>query len=90
MLYEVITLSIYLSTKAAAILGEYGVTAWFNILSLFPYLIVWMLFFVIYKISPNTNVDPKAALITSFIIAAVWTEEMPGSREIKRLMAMPA
>ena len=63
-------LSIYLSTRAAATLNEYGVTAWVNIMSLFPYFIVWMLFFIIYKISPNTNVNTKAAFITSFIIVA--------------------
>jgi membrane protein len=66
-------LSIYLSTRAAATLSEYGITAWINIMSIFPYLIVWILFFIIYKISPNTNVTTKAAFITSFIIAAVWT-----------------
>jgi membrane protein len=66
-------LSIYLSTRAAATLSEYGITAWINIMTIFPYLIVWILFFIIYKISPNTNVTTKAAFITSFIIAAVWT-----------------
>ena len=66
-------LSIYLSTYAAAKLDEYGFSAWVNFMSIFPYLIIWMLFFLIYKISPNTNVDTKAAFITSFIIAIVWT-----------------
>ncbi|MEJ2468865.1 MAG: YihY family inner membrane protein [Campylobacterales bacterium] len=66
-------LSIYLSTRAAATLSEYGITAWINLMTIFPYLIVWILFFIIYKISPNTNVTTKAAFITSFIIAAVWT-----------------
>jgi len=66
-------LSIYLSTRAAAMLEQYGVSAWINIMSIFPYLIIWMLFFLIYKISPNTNVNTKAAFITSFIIAVVWT-----------------
>lgn len=65
--------SIYVSTRASAMLEQYGVTAWINIMTLFPYLIVWMLFFVIYKISPNTNVKTKAAFITSFVIAIVWT-----------------
>ncbi len=65
--------SIYLSTRAAAMLNEYGVSAWINIMSGFPYFIIWMLFFIIYKISPNVAVETKAALITSFIIAAVWT-----------------
>lgn len=66
-------LSVYLSTKAALMLDDYGVSSWLNIMALFPYFIVWMLFFVIYKISPNTNVNTRAAFITSFIIAAVWT-----------------
>ncbi len=66
-------LSVYLSTRAASMLDEYGVSVWFNLMSLFPYLIVWLLFFIIYKISPNTNVDVRAAFITSFLIAAVWT-----------------
>lgn len=65
--------SIYLSTRAAIMLDKYGVTAWINVMSIFPYLIVWALFFIIYKISPNTNVNTKAAFITSFIIAAVWS-----------------
>ena len=66
-------LSIYLSTRAAIMLNDYGVSALINVMSFFPYLIIWILFFIIYKISPNTNVDTKAAFITSFIIAAVWT-----------------
>lgn len=66
-------LSIYLSTRAAALFDEYGVSAWINIMALFPHFIVWMLFFVVYKISPNTNVNTKAAFITSFIIAIIWS-----------------
>jgi membrane protein len=66
-------ISIYLSTRAAAMLEQYGVSAWINIMAIFPYLIIWMLFFIIYKISPNTNVNTKAAFITSFLIAIVWT-----------------
>lgn len=71
-------LSVYLSTRAAAMLDEYGVTAWINLMALFPYLIIWMLFFIIYKISPNTNVNTKAAFITSFIIAIVWNVAKSG------------
>lgn len=66
-------LSLYLSARATAVLDEYGVGSIFNLMSIFPYLIIWMLFFVIYKISPNTNVNTKAAFITSFLIAVVWT-----------------
>ncbi len=66
-------LSIYLSAKAMAMLDAYGVTPWFNLMTLLPYFIIWTLFFIIYKISPNTNVTTRAAFITSFIIAIVWT-----------------
>ncbi len=66
-------LSIYLSAKVVSMLHAYGFTPWINIMALFPYFIIWMLFFVIYKISPNTNVTTRAAFITSFVIAIVWT-----------------
>ena len=66
-------LSFYFSTKAAQLLDQYGVSTWVNLVALFPYFIVWSLFFVIYKISPNTNVNTKAAFLTSFVTAAIWT-----------------
>lgn len=66
-------LSVYVSAKVIAMLHNYGFTPWINIMALFPYFIIWTLFFVIYKISPNTNVRTRAAFITSFIIAVVWT-----------------
>jgi len=65
-------LFIFLSTKAAAALQPYEVSAWINVMALFPHFIIWALFFVVYKISPNTNVDGRAAFISSFIIAGVW------------------
>lgn len=65
-------LFIFLSTKAAAALKAYEVSAWINIMALFPHFIIWILFFVVYKISPNTNVDSRAAFVASFLIAGIW------------------
>ena len=66
-------LSFYLSAQINIFLGSYTITTWINIMVIFPYLIIWILFFLIYKISANTFVKTKAALISSFIIAIVWS-----------------
>ena len=68
-----LTASFYLSAKAAVFLEEHTISAWINLMAIFPYLIIWALFFVIYKISANTRVDNKAAAISSFAIAMVWS-----------------
>jgi len=66
--------SFYLSAKAEQYLNEYAaVPAWLNIMTLSPYLIVWLLFFVIYKISASVRVDTRAAAISSLVIAFIWT-----------------
>ena len=66
-------LSFYLSAQINTFLASYTITTWINIMVIFPYLIIWILFFLIYKISANTFVRTKAALISSFIIAIVWS-----------------
>lgn len=43
-----------------------------NALSIFPFLLLWGIFFLIYKIAVNANVSPKAAAMSSFIVAIVW------------------
>lgn len=41
-------------------------------LSIFPFLLLWAIFFLIYKIAVNADVSLKAAAISSFIVAIVW------------------
>jgi membrane protein len=41
-------------------------------LSIFPFLLLWGIFFLVYKIAVNAEVSPKAAAISSFIVAIVW------------------
>lgn len=43
-----------------------------NALSIFPFLLLWGIFFLIYKIAVNANVSPKAAVMSSFVVAIVW------------------
>jgi membrane protein len=41
-------------------------------LSIFPFLLLWSIFFLVYKIAVNADVSIKAAAISSLIVAAVW------------------
>ena len=41
-------------------------------LSIFPFLLLWGIFFIIYKIAINADVSTKAAIITSFTVGVVW------------------
>jgi len=66
-------LSFYISSKVSSILGDYTISSWINLMALSPYLIIWGLFFLIYKISANTKVHTKAAMISSFVIAITWS-----------------
>lgn len=40
--------------------------------SIFPFLLLWGIFFLIYKIAVNADVSTKAAAFSSFIVALVW------------------
>jgi len=37
-----------------------------------PYFIIWILFFIAYKVSVNKHVDAQAAFISSFIASGIW------------------
>lgn len=41
-------------------------------LSIFPFLLLWGIFFLVYKIAVNADVSIKAAAMSSLIVAAVW------------------
>jgi len=64
--------SIYLSVKIQYILNQSSYTSGIDFLSIFPYLIIWMLFFVTYKISTTVLIRFKAALISSFFASLIW------------------
>jgi membrane protein len=64
--------SLYLSIKANILLHSYAHTKDINLLALSSYLIAWLIFFTLYKISANTKVYIKSALISSFLASFVW------------------
>jgi membrane protein len=65
--------SFYISTELAFIVNESGLSGWINIIKIFPYLIVWALFFLIYQIAANVKIEPKASLIASFITSTIFS-----------------
>ncbi len=65
--------SFYISTELALIVNESGLSGWINIIKIFPYIIVWALFFLIYQIAANVKIEPKASLIASFITSSIFS-----------------
>ena len=64
--------SFYLSNQLQNYLGKNEFTQAVGLLELFPYLIIWSLFFLIFKISANTDVSNRAAGISSFTVSLTW------------------
>ncbi len=64
--------SIYLSNEIQNFLNTYSYTSWINILSIFPFLVIWVLFFILYQISAKIKIEPKFAMITSFVTSLAW------------------
>ncbi|WP_197972073.1 YihY/virulence factor BrkB family protein [Nitrosophilus labii] len=67
-----LALSFFLSKQIQELLNRFEYTSWINFLSIFPYLIIWGLFFITYIISANIKISPKAALISSFAASLTW------------------
>ncbi|MBU0631948.1 YihY family inner membrane protein [bacterium] len=65
--------SFYLSGKLALIVDESILSGWINIIKVFPYLIIWALFFLIYQIAANIKIEPKASLAASFITSTIFS-----------------
>lgn len=65
--------SFYISGKLSLMLDESILSGWINVLKIFPYLIVWALFFLIYQIAANVKIEPKASLIASFITSTIFS-----------------
>ena len=64
--------SFYLSNELQTFLDANEFTEALKVLQLFPYLIIWLLFFLIYKISANVNISNRSAGISSFAVSLTW------------------
>jgi len=67
-----LVLSFYLSTQVQELLDQHTLTSGLHTLTILPFMIIWSIFFLSYKISANTYVSNKAAGISSFIASLAW------------------
>ena len=66
-------ISFYITGYIAALMASNDLTSGLNILPLIPYIIIWGLFFLIFQIAANAKVNPKASLISSFIVSIIFS-----------------
>ncbi|MDR0407600.1 MAG: YihY family inner membrane protein [Campylobacteraceae bacterium] len=62
--------SFYISNILQDFLNSQGYNV--NFLALFPYLVVWALFFAIYMISSNAKISLRAGCVSSFLASFIW------------------
>jgi len=68
-----IGISFFVSNKIQQLFNHYEYTSWINILAILPFLIIWMLFFVLYMISANNaKISTKTVALSSFIASSIW------------------
>ena len=67
-----LALSFYLSSNVELFLNTHIFNFFNTLINFSSYLIIWGVFFILYKFSPNTHVKTNVALISSFIISLTW------------------
>lgn len=65
-------LSFYLSAKFQILLNQTELTKWINLAIFLPYIIIWAIFAIVYKISINKQTSNKFILFSSFITSLAW------------------
>ena len=65
-------ISFYISSSLQNLLNQNSLTSWINLLSIFPYLIIWVIFAVSFAIAINKEILPKSIIISSFITSICW------------------
>jgi membrane protein len=65
-------ISFYISGVIQTFLDKIFVSSLINILEILPFLIIWFVFYLTFKIIINKDLDFKATLTSSFITSIVW------------------
>lgn len=65
--------SFFITGYVVSLASKNELTAGLNMLPWIPYIIIWALFFLIFQIAANTKVNPKASLISSFIVSIIFS-----------------
>jgi membrane protein len=64
--------SFYISNFMQGYLDKNSITSSIHLFYFLPYLIVWMVFYVLYQMSANTTISISSAMISSFITSLIW------------------
>ncbi len=64
--------SFYLSSFMQSYLDKNSITSSIHLFYFLPYLVVWMVFYVLYQMSANTPITISSAMISSFITSLIW------------------
>ena len=65
--------SFYITGYIATLMASNSLTSGLNVLPLIPYVIIWALFFLLFQISANVKINPRASLISSFIVSIIFS-----------------
>ena len=65
--------SFYITGYIATLMASHSLTSGLDVLSIVPYIIIWALFFLLFQISANVKIHPKASLISSFLVSVVFS-----------------
>jgi len=65
--------SFYITGYIASMMASNSITSGLDILPLVPYIIIWALFFLLFQISANTKINPRASAISSFIVSVIFS-----------------
>jgi membrane protein len=63
----------FITSYVVSLMASNRLTDGIDILPFIPSFIIWMLFFILYKLSANTTIKTKAALVSSFVISVIFS-----------------
>ena len=64
--------SFYLSKLIQEYLNQNEITSAIHIYFLFPFLIIWSIYYISYQLSAHKSISKVAALVSSFVASSVW------------------
>ena len=76
--YLILAFLMHVTLGGSFYLSEYlkltvdDVDAVIGLLDILSYSLIWMLFFVIFKVSPNMKINYKVAILSSLVVAVMW------------------
>lgn len=68
-----IGISLYFSLKFQTILSKTDISDYINFMDFLPYISIWVLFFILFKILSNKPLPFASLLVSSFITMVVWS-----------------